>query len=382
VHAALVVLQCAFAVTLLAGAGLMLHSLVRLTAVPSGFDPHGVTTARITLHHSVEGDAARARLLTQSLLQRIAAVPGVHAVGFMGDVLHQRNADIGITVEGAASDVVYRAGTDHVSPDAFTALGAQLTAGRTFTADEDLSSAVIVVNETFARTVLAGRQPIGARVRESLTRLGDDEWLTVVGVVEDMRRHGLESAAVPEFFEPGSPQSFDLIVRTSAGAVTATLADVIRQHDAQLAVTDVATLESRLRDGSAQRRFSTFLLFVFASVALLLAAVGIFGTMHAAVTARRREIGIRGALGATPRSVLALLLTHGMRFAVAGVIAGVVAALWLARTLTSLLFEVRPADPVSLGVAAGILLSVALLACWIPAHRLVAQPLASALHVE
>jgi ABC-type antimicrobial peptide transport system permease subunit len=223
----------------------------------------------------------------------------------------------------------------------------------------------VIVNESFVRRFLGEREPIGTRFR-----VGRDRF-EVVGVAGDMRRDGPERPAVAEYFSPYVGETSEIAVRTSADplSLSASVRDTIRSIDKNAMVLSVTTLERRLGELSAPRTAQTWLLTAFASLALALAAIGIYGVVRYGVAQRRHEIAVRIALGARAGDVLRLIVGEGMIAPFAGAIIGLLGAVWLTRLLTHLLFEIDPTDPITFGAVAVVLVSAALVACWLPARR-------------
>jgi putative ABC transport system permease protein len=263
---------------------------------------------------------------------------------------------------------------DRVSPGFFEAMKVRLKYGRFFDGrDHDTAARAIIINETFAQKYWPGRDPVGQRLvfgRPSER----NAWMTVVGVIEDMRRRGLHREARLETFIPitQSPAGGMQLLVTTDGDPLALAAGVwaeIRALDPFATVTRVSTVEAELGESMASRRFQAILLTMFAALALVLAAVGIFGLMFQTVSRRTNEIGVRMALGAQHSDVLSMVLRHGMVLACAGIALGVVGAIALSRVVRGLLFGVGPSDPLSYFAAALLLGGTALIACWLPARR-------------
>jgi putative ABC transport system permease protein len=262
---------------------------------------------------------------------------------------------------------------DAIAGQYFETAGISLKKGRYFTdLDRRDSPPVAIVNETMARSYWPGEDPIGKRFRFS--NADSSPWLTVVGVTGDMHRQGLERAVVPQAFLPhaqATDDMMDVIVRTSADpqAMAAVVQSEIQSMDKSVAKFAVTTVEKQLAEQTAGRRFQTSLIGLFSLVALLLAAIGIYGLMHYLVVQRTNEIGVRMALGARAGNVLALVLRQGLTLASLGIVAGMLGALGLTHLLSSLLYGTTPTDPLTFATAPAILLAVAAAACWVPARR-------------
>jgi len=385
----LVVAEVALALVLLIGAGLMIRSFARLQQVEPGFDPRNVLTFDINLPES-KYQRPQAAQFYERLLERLAAAPGVVAAGAVEYLpLSGIDGNTGLLIEGrpepAPSGRIF-AHNRVVTPDYFRALGMRLRQGRAFTAaDNDKAPRVAVINETLARRYWPGENPIGKRaaldfeaMRFYPDRAPDFDLALglreIVGIVADVKHRGLAGETVPEFYAPLAQRparNLTVVVRTAADP--AGLLDVARNEvralDKDQPIANASTMSEWLAASVAQPRFNFLLLTAFAAIALLLAALGIYGVMAWTVTQRTREIGIRLALGAQSGDVLRLVIKQGMKLALMGVVIGLAAAFALTRLMTSLLYDVSAADPVTFAVIALLLTLIALLACWIPARR-------------
>jgi predicted permease len=309
----------------------------------------------------------------EQLQERIGALPGVQRVGAITNLLIARNPEEAITVEGRPviperQDNVL-VNTDDVTPGFFQAMGVTLLKGRFFTYQEQ-NARVTIVNDAFARRFFPGEDPVGRRFKEGGPD-AKDAWITIVGVVGDMHRQGLEKQPVPEFFFPSSEPTMDIAVRTSAepSTVAPEVREVIRSVYREAIVIKMETVEESLGELGAQRRFQTWLLSAFALLALALSAVGVYGILHFAVAQRTREFGVRIALGASDANLLRLVLVDGMKLPCIGLTIGLGAAFVLTRVMEHLLFGVKATDPITFVGVAAVLLAVALVACWLPARR-------------
>ena len=379
VRSALIVAEVALSVVLLIGAGLMLRSFSRLTAVDPGFNPDHVLTMQFNLPSTVyrtrsELDAAR-----QRVRQAVASVPGVRAAGGISH-LPLSGADwmILATLEGGADPIV--ANNRLIAPGYFRTMEILIKRGRDVT-DDDRAGAppVVLINEAMARRFWPGQDAIGRRMKWGPPQ-SPRPWLTVVGIVPDVRHAGLDAEPVPETYMPYSqlPEEAALFFRTMsltirtvdeplamAGAVRA----AIRAVAAEVPVTGVASMDDQRASSVSPRRFKLLLLGSFAALALALSAVGIYGVVMYGVTQRTREIGVRVALGAQADQVLGLILREGMRLAVIGLAIGVAGAVALTRVLRTQLYEVSPTDPTTFAGIVIILATVAAIASWLPARR-------------
>jgi predicted permease len=367
----LVVSECALAVILLAGAGLLIRSLALVQSVRPGFDANRVLVVRVNLPLPMSPQWRTQEWATfQEIEARLAAVPGVSRVGMIQDFLRTANPEETITIDGSPGAVgnVLLPVTD-TTPGFFEAAGVPLLRGRFFTAQEQ-NAMVAIVNDSFARRFLPGQDAVGRRFKEG----GPDAkgaWRTIVGVVGDMHREGPERDPRPEYFLCSTEPTMDIAVRTTADPSTVAPAarEAIRAVYGEAVVLRSASIAETLGDLTAPRRFQTWLLGMFAVVALALAAIGTYGVVHFAVAHRRQEIGIRMALGARGGDVARLILAQGMALPIAGTAVGLIGALALTRVIRHLLFRVGPGDPVTFGAVATLLIVVAATACWLPARR-------------
>ncbi len=377
VRSALVVSEVALSLVLLVGAGLLMRSFMQLRDVKPGFDPHNVLTASVALPDAKYKDEASQAEFFRQLLQRIAAQPGVHSAG-AGTPLPLTNNMMmnSFAVEGrppAAPGERLATHSRIVSPDYLRTMGIPLIKGRIFTERETKESPrVLVVNETFARKFFPNEEALGQHIDLSIS---DDMKGEIVGIVGDVKHYRLDREPNPECYVSylQVPTSFmSVVVRgetENTAGLTAIVRDAVRQVDKDQAVSEVRTMEQVLSNSVARRRFNMMLLGIFASVALILAAVGIFGVMNYSVTQRTHEIGIRIALGAQTRDVLKLVVGQGMLLIAIGVALGLAASFALTRVMSSLLYGITATDPITFIGVALVLASVALLACYIPARR-------------
>ncbi len=371
-RSSLIVGEAALALVLLTGAGLLLHSFSRLLSVPPGFDPERALTMQISLPVQKYRDNAQRAAFYSRLTERVAALPGVEAAGVSGVLpLGGGMPDPFFRIRGRANppEPGYSADFDFCTVDYFRAMGIPLRRGRFFNSGEAAAPRVAIIDETMAREYFPNEDPIGRQISQET-----NDW-EIVGIVGDVRVRGLAKPVRPLVYRLHSPldtpRNATLVVRTRGDpkAFARSVHRAILEIDPAQPVANVRTLEEVISASVAQRRLTLVLLGSFAGVALLLTAIGLYGVIAYVVTQRTREIGIRMALGANRGSVLALVLRQGMTLAVLGVALGVPAALGLTRVLTSLLYEVKPGDPLTVSGVSLILLLVALLACWLPARR-------------
>jgi len=385
----LVVTEVALALALLIGAGLMIRSFSRLQHVEPGFDPQNVLTFDLNLPES-KYQRPQAAQFYERLLERLAAAPGVIAAGAVEYLpLSGLDSNTGLLIEGrpipAPGERIF-AHYRVVTADYFRAMGMRLRQGRAFTAaDNDKAPRVAVINETMARRYWPGENPIGKRaaldfeaMRFYPDRAPDFDLALglreIVGVVADVKHTGLAGETVPEFYAPLAQRparNMTLVVR--AAADPAGLLGVARNEvlalDKDQPIANASTMSEWLAASVAQPRFNFLLMTVFAAVALLLAALGIYGVMAWTVAQRTQEIGIRMALGAQTSDVLKLIIKRGMTLTLAGVAIGLIASLALTRLMETLLFDVSATDPLTFSLIALLLTAVAMLACYIPARR-------------
>jgi putative ABC transport system permease protein len=378
----LVVMECALAVALLASAGLMIRSFMRLQSVDPGFKPEGLLLARVSLPQSANRTGTQTAAFFRQVIEQVAALPGVHAAGAIEDFIMRRNPDNTITVEGRAPDDAGELIAERISHDLFQALAMPLLKGRFFTRQETLASRVAIINETLARRLFPGEDPIGKRFKFGGPQ-SENNWFEIVGVVGDLRRQRLEKQDVSEVYAPGVSNNMDLLVRVNADplALVGAIRREIRSVDPTAAVYGVTTGPRLAEKLGAGRRFQTGLLALFAMVALVLATIGIYGVMRYAVAQRTHEIGIRLALGARSADVLRLIIGQGMKLTLIGVATGLLASFALSRVMTQLLFGVGATDPATFVGVAVALMGAALLACYLPARRATkVDPLTSLRH--
>ena len=363
-----IVAEVALAVVLLAGAGLMIRTLQQLGNVPLGFDPENVLAVNVDLPEAKYEGPERIAEFYRRALERVAALPGVEQVGARNSL----GVSVGFTVEGRPPlDAQNRpqAATRFVSPGYFDALRIPVIRGRTFT-EQDRRGAtnVAVIDETLARRHFANEDPIGRR----LNLWGSPR--EIVGVVGAARYEGPAARPSSTAYLPYTQMTWSgmtLYVRSAGdpAALTASVRGAIQSVDADQPVYKVRPLASALSELVAPQRYLTLLLGAFAAVALLLSTLGLYGVVAYSVAQRTHEIGIRMALGARPGDVLRMILRQGVVLVALGVAAGLAAALAVTRLMESVLFGVRPTDPLAFAAAALLLVCVALLACYLPARR-------------
>ena len=384
VRSALVVSEFAMALVLLVSAGLVLRSFFMRLAVDVGFDPRETVSMIVSVTGSKSADPARRATFFQTLVERVRALPGVESASAINHVpLHGDNWHFGFAIEGRppappgrGPSAAYRV----VLPEYFQTMRIPIVRGRDFT-ERDLSEAphVAIVNEYMARRHWPGADPIGQRITWNPEK---PDWYTVVGVIKDVKQASWSREKSEEMYFPyrQSPMylktaSFasymTLVVRGGSTPISTTRAieSIVHGLDADVPVSDVITLEDAVAEDLAEPRFYTWLLSAFAAVALVLAAVGIYGVMSHAVARRTHEIGIRLALGAARRDVFTIVVVQGLSLAAFGGAIGLGGAFAVTRFLHTLLFGVEPLDPVTFGMVTALLAAVGVLACAVPARR-------------
>lgn len=374
----LVVLEVAAALVLLVGAGLMIKSFWRLQQVDPGFNPDKAMIATVSLPKRKYPEEQQQVAFFQQLLEKVRTLPGVQTAGATSMVpLGNDDFVVSFEIDGRPplpSGTGQSTNYFSVSADYFTAMGIPLRRGRLFT-ERDTKDAphVALINETMAQRIFPNEDPLGKRITFD-DRNKNPDWYEIVGIVGDVKHYGLAQQTTLQTYEPYTQQTFSnmtLVARTTGDplALSAAMRNAVASLDKEQPVSSLKTLDQLVSTSIEQQQFSMLLLGVFAAVALLLAAVGIYGVLSYAVTQRTHEIGIRMALGAGQQDVLRLVVGHGMRLTLLGVVAGVVAAFGLTRLMSTLLFDVSTTDPLTFAAIALLLLFVALLACWIPARR-------------
>jgi len=378
---AFVVAQLGLALVLLCGSGLLIRSFVRLIGVDPGFDTGRMLTFKIALPGSKYSADQLCITFFQQLLARISAVPGVRSASMESfPPLTGLGAATGVHLLSqpslALSDLPV-ANVRVVGPDYFGTMSIPLRAGRFFNAQELAQEKhVTIINQAFADKYLHGVNPLGQKAVIYMKSYAEavNQPSEVIGVVGDVHQIGLDTAPEPTVYWPHAElvmSAMTILVRTSNDplALLSTIRNQLQQLDPELPMAAVVTMDQLLADSLSRPRFTMFLLGIFAVVALVLAAVGIYGLIAYSVTQRTQELGIRIALGAQRRDVLRLVLAQGTRLTLLGVAIGVLAALALSRLLGTLLFGVSATDPLTFAGVAGLLAVVALLACFIPARR-------------
>ena len=371
----LVVVEIAAAVVLLIGAGLMIRSVMRIREVEPGLQAQNLLTAKISLPREKYKDAESAIRFYQQVLERVGHLPGVQSVGLISHLpIEEMGYNDNVTVEGKTYPpnegplVEYRVASD----DYFQAANIPLVRGRVFSKqDGDNTQPVVVINETMAKQIWPGEDPLGKRV-------GDTNKVTVIGVVGDVKNYGLLHKPVAEMYAPYTlakiwPEmrwNMRLLVRSTLDdSIAAAVRREVQVVDPGQPLYAVQSMNVVIENTVKDKSLNTTLLTVFAGVSLLLAVIGVYGVMSYTVAQHTREIGIRMALGAQSRSILKLVVGRGLVLVTAGIVIGVLASFGLTRFIENMLFGVTPTDPLTFVMIVALLGFVALLACLIPAQR-------------
>jgi putative ABC transport system permease protein len=372
---ALVVIEVTFALVLLGGAGLLARSFMQLANVDPGFIPENATLLEISLPQKKYAKPEQQTAFADALLERLKNLPGVQAVGVTHSMPLLGDYVLTFNIEGrppiAPSDLP---STNYytVTPDYFRAMGIRLVRGRVFTPQDDAKAArVAIINETMARQFFPNEDPIGKRI--NITN-GPDAWREIIGIVGDIKQDGVDKATGAQSYEPFAQAPFNslnVVIRTKASpaALLGALRPAVYEVDKDQPVGIIRPLEEIMAESIARQRFAMLLLTVFSGVALVIAAVGIYGVMAYNVVQRTGEFGIRMALGAQQRDVLRLVLTQGGKLIGLGLLIGLLATLGASRAMGSMLFNTSAYDPLTLGTITVVLAAVAFVACFFPANR-------------
>ncbi len=371
--------EFALAVILLIGAGLLIRSFSKLLETSPGFRPDHVLTMSVPLPFEGYSKAAQVREFYQQSIERIASLPGVRSVAGSNDLPLESFENEALQVEGRSGSTPVMTVTWSLG-DYFSTMGIPLLRGRLFTPEDRIGSQpVAVISEAIAKLLWPGEDALGKRLGHPFPNMMQ----TVVGIVGDVNDGPLGSNPGPHFYLPylQLPDDYivygnliipmNLVVRTSTEPASLASAVVAQIHslDPQLAVANIRTMDQEMTSSVAAPRFNTFVLSLFAFLALFLAAIGIYGVLAYAVAQRSHEIGIRMALGAQQRDVMRLILAQGARLALVGIAIGTLAAFGLTRLMSSLLYGISASDPLTFAAVAVVLLAVALAACYVPARR-------------
>jgi putative ABC transport system permease protein len=379
----LVTAQVAFAVMLVIGAGLLVRTVYNLTKIDAGFDRSRLVTFSMTLPMANSEPDTRAQAY-QRVLDRLRAIPGVLGTVAMSGLPPNRTPDaLATPIENYTSDdgkpfavIDYY---QFVMGDYFRTMGVPIVAGRGFERTDNASQGkVAIVNESLAKRIWKGQNPIGRRVRPPGGSFGaaEDVWHTVIGVAKDVRQHGVERPPGTELYvsldQHGvSPPSMNVVLRTTLppASLSGTIERAVREVDAAVPVVRLRDMDSVFAESIRRPTLLAQLLGAFAALALLLAAIGTYGVLSYMVTERRREIGIRVALGAARSHVLTQIMKQGLQVTALGVVIGLAGALVTNRLIASLLYGVQPADTVTIAFVIATITAVAVVASWLPAWR-------------
>jgi putative ABC transport system permease protein len=375
-HDLLVAAQIAGALVLLVGAVLFAESFMRAQREDPGYVADDLMIVRIDLPQIEYPDAASVSTFFREARERVAAIPGVVAVGGTFDFFMRRNGQQSITIQGREEPPDAprpRLTIEPITPGFFRASGTPIVAGREFE-ERDLAPGapgVFIVSESLARRYWPGESPIGQRIVNGRQPRKNGTWETIIGVVKDTRREGLDLSPILTAFAPASMRNMDLTVRGSADveALIPAVRRALRAMAPAVPLNRITTVRSGLADRLAGRRFESQVLVLFAAIGLVLAAAGLYALLAYQVALRTRELGIRAALGADRRSIVTMVLTHGVRLALIGVGVGIIAAALAARGLQNLLYNTKALDASSYAAATAGVLLIAVFAATIPARR-------------
>jgi len=376
---ALVVIEIALALVLLVGAGLLIRAFLRLRALDIGVNPENALTLRTMLPRNKYGELPKRDAFYRQVLERVRALPGVVSAGYTTAMpLTWKGGTNGFAIEGHEQGPGQDAQSRQVSAGYMETMGFKLRQGRFFDDHDDAQAQpAAIINETLARQFWPGENALGKRFKLGSVD-SQNPWVTVVGVVGDVKEMGLEAPAKAEMFFPYQqmPRMLwnmprDLAVRTTGDpmSVAAAARQAIWSVDRNQPVSNVRTMKEILSEEAAQRRIGMTLLAAFAALALALASLGIYGVLSYSVAQRTQEIGVRMALGAGRKDVLRMMLADGMRLATAGLAIGLGVSFAMTRLMAGLLFGVSAKDPLTFGSVTLLLITVALMACFIPARR-------------
>ena len=384
IRRALVAAEVALAVALVIGAGLLLRTVMNLSNVDSGFTRGQLVTFAVTLPNATYAKPEQVRGFYERLLTQLRSTAGVQSVAAMTGLPPLRQVDANDTMiegyvappEGPFNNVDYY---QTVTNGYVETMGIPVVEGRAFNSS-DAAATTVLINETMARTFYTGQSPIGRRVKPSAAPGSNIPFFTIVGVLKDVKQGGVDQKTGTELYfnfeqlATSAPSfgvgTMNVVLRTTqpADSLAATILQAVRQLDPSLPIEKLRSMDDVFGEAIGRPRLLAQLLGIFAGLAILLAAIGSYGVLSYMVTERRREIGIRMALGANRASVMRMVLSQGLRLTLVGIVAGLAAAFAMSRVLASLLFGVRPSDPATIGAVVTLIGAVALVACYIPAR--------------
>ncbi|MEO8358424.1 MAG: ABC transporter permease [Vicinamibacteria bacterium] len=373
---ALVITEISLALVLLIGAGLLLRSFFHVIDADNGIRSTGVLADNLPMPPARFAELEKRTALIEQVLAQIQAAPGVRSVAVTSSLLGGNQSSF--NVEGRPEPLPgQRPSADlaRVTPDYFKTMGVRLVEGRVFAnSDRADTPPICVIDELFAKTHFAGESSLGKRVKFGGLQDMSQPWMEVVGVVAHVKNYGVDQPSRSELYQPFYQRNFGtatILVQTAGdpASLTSGVREAVRRVDPELPLYAVRTLDEIISSQTAQRRLAVELISVFAAVALLLAAIGIYGVMSYAVALRTQEIGIRMALGAERSDISKMVLRFGVKMSFIGIAVGLVAAFGLARTMAGMLFQTSVADPPTFSVVPLVLMGVALLACYVPARR-------------
>jgi predicted permease len=374
----LVVCEVALALVLLVGAGLLIRTFNTVRGTDMGYSTRNLLTLEMALPWIKYGEAPKKVALFDEILPRLQALPGVDQVAAVEKLPLKEPiepVDIFLQSRPTIAGETPKAYPNLVSPDYFSVMGISRLQGRGFTnQDRAETPGVVIVNQTLARRFWPGQNPLGQRLSFAAPGTEEHKWLTVVGLIQDVRHASLEADPEPEVYTPLAQSTFWTInvvvkAKTRPELLASALHREILAIDPDQAIYEVKTMEEVVSESLLLRRFSLFIFTIFAAIALILSAVGIYGVMAYSVAQRTREIGLRIALGAQRPQVLRLVVMQGMRYVLAGLILGVVLSLAFSRLLASLLYGIESSDATTFGSVVTLLAFVALAANFLPARR-------------
>ena len=370
----LIITEVAIALVLLVGGALLLRTVLRLRSVDPGFNYQNALAVTLQLSEKKYSEDLKVNAFSQRLLEQTSTLPGVEAAGIARILPIIHDLPTGLYIEGRPREPdnqLPQTNYSSVSPDYFKAMGISLLAGRTFNERDVLNAPrVVIISENFAKRFFPNESPIGRRINVTT---GPPVFREIVGVVGDVKQNGLNRETLPHAYDPfaQAPSQFmTMVVRTSSdpNSLVPAIRKTVFEIDNELPLQSVRTLDRVITNSISRQRFTSAVLAVFAGVALLLAVAGLYGVISYAVSQRRRELGIRMALGARAPDVLRLVLKQGMTFVFVGELLGLLSAYALTRLLRGLLFGVTPTDVPTFGTIILLLSAVGFLACYIPAR--------------